>query len=77
MVDLGSPDKEGLVGNMKLRDSLGYSVHEMVEFENPGAARRSHSKLTTLEFRRADFSLFLVEYKGIEPWREGVPKRAG
>lgn len=32
-----------------------------------------HSKLITLEAKRAEFSLFLVEYQGIEPWRAGDP----
>lgn len=40
------------MGNGKLTDILGYSVCEMVEFEVLRAARRLHSKLTTLEFRR-------------------------
>lgn len=51
------------------------SDHETVEFEILRAAKRAHSKLTTLEFRRADFGLLrdlLVEYHGIKPWR-GFP----
>jgi len=44
-------NKEGLVGNMKLKGSLGCSDHEMVEFQFLRAARRTHSKLTTLGFR--------------------------
>lgn len=43
---------------MKLKGSLGYSVHEMVEFEILTAARRMHSKLSALDFRRADFGFF-------------------
>ena len=38
---------------------LGCSDHEMVEFKILREARRAHSKLTTLDFRRADFSLFM------------------
>lgn len=53
-------DKEGLVRNVKLRDIVFYRVCKMVEFEILRAAKRLHSKLTTLECRRADFSLFLV-----------------
>ncbi|GAB0203511.1 hypothetical protein GRJ2_002816700 [Grus japonensis] len=58
MLDLVLTNKEGLVGDVKLKGSLGYSDHEMVEFEILRAARRVHGKLTTLDFRRADFGLF-------------------
>jgi len=46
------------VENVKLKDSLGCSDHEMVEFKILRAVRRVHSKLSTLDFRRADFGLF-------------------
>ena len=46
------------MGNMKLKGSLGCSGHEMVEFKILRATRRVRSKLTTLDFRRADFGLF-------------------
>ncbi|GAB0189120.1 hypothetical protein GRJ2_001377300 [Grus japonensis] len=55
MLDIVLTNKEGLVGDVKLKGSLGCSDHEMVDFR---AARRAHSKLTTLDFRRADFGLF-------------------
>ena len=58
MLDLVLPNKEGLVRNVKLKGSLGCSDHEMVEFKILKAATRAHSKLTALDFRRADFSLF-------------------
>ncbi|PKU33940.1 rna-directed dna polymerase from mobile element jockey-like [Limosa lapponica baueri] len=57
MLDLIVTNKEGLVGNIKLKGSLGCSDHKMVEFKILRAARRVHSKLTTLDFRRADFAL--------------------
>ena len=47
-------DKEGLVGNVKLKGSLGYSDHEMVEFRILRAARRKQSKLTTPDFSKTD-----------------------
>jgi len=43
--------KKGLVGNVKHKGSLGCSDHEMVEFLSLRAARRAHSKLTTLDVR--------------------------
>jgi len=58
MLDLVFNNKKGLMGNVKLRGSLGCSDHEIVEFKMLRAARRVHSKLTTLDFRRADLSLF-------------------
>ncbi|GAB0208218.1 hypothetical protein GRJ2_003287500 [Grus japonensis] len=58
MLDLVLTNKEGLVGDVKLKGSLGCSDHEMVEFRILRAARRARSKLTTLDFRRADFGLF-------------------
>ncbi|KAJ7422549.1 hypothetical protein WISP_37385 [Willisornis vidua] len=53
VLDLVLTNKERLVGDVKVKDSLGCSDHEMVKFEILRAARREHSKLTTLEFRRA------------------------
>ncbi|GAB0186117.1 hypothetical protein GRJ2_001077000 [Grus japonensis] len=58
MLDLVLTNKEELVGNVKLKGSLGCSDHERVEFKILRTARRVHSKLTTLDFRRADFDLF-------------------
>ncbi|GAB0185725.1 hypothetical protein GRJ2_001037800 [Grus japonensis] len=58
MLDLILTNKEGLVGDVKLKGSLGCSDYEMVEFKILRAARRAHRKLTTLDFSRADFGLF-------------------
>ncbi|GAB0209305.1 hypothetical protein GRJ2_003396200 [Grus japonensis] len=57
MLDLILTNKEGLVGDVKLKGSLGCSDHEMVEFRILRAARRASSKLPTLDFRRADLDL--------------------
>ncbi|GAB0197130.1 hypothetical protein GRJ2_002178300 [Grus japonensis] len=51
MLDLILTNKEGLVGDVKLKGSLGCSDHEMVEFGILRAARRARSKLTILDFR--------------------------
>ncbi|KAJ7427523.1 hypothetical protein WISP_06092 [Willisornis vidua] len=58
MLDLVLTSKEGLVGNVKLWGKFGCSNHKMVPFENLEAVRRVHSKLVSLDFRRADFGLF-------------------
>lgn len=60
-------NKEGLVGNVKLRGSLGCSDRDMVEFKLLRAARRTNKKLSVLDFRRTDFGLFRDLF-GRVPW---------
>ncbi|GAB0207839.1 mitochondrial enolase superfamily member 1 [Grus japonensis] len=74
MLDLILTNKEGLVGDVKLKGSLGCSDHEMVEFKILRAARRARSKLTTLDFRRADFGLFR-DLLGRIPWDKALEGR--
>ncbi|GAB0182454.1 mitochondrial enolase superfamily member 1 [Grus japonensis] len=74
MLDLILTNKEGLVGDVKLEGSLGCSDHEMVEFKILRAARRARSKLTTLDFRRADFGLFR-DLLGRIPWDKALEGR--
>ena len=74
MLDLVLTNKEGPVGNVKLKGSLGYSDHEMVEFKILRAARRAHGKLATLGFRRADFGLFR-NLLGRVPWDKALEGR--
>ncbi|GAB0206751.1 mitochondrial enolase superfamily member 1 [Grus japonensis] len=74
MLDLILTNKEGLVGDVKLKGSLGCSDHEMVEFRILRAARRVHSKLTTLDFGRADFGLFRDLLARI-PWDKALEGR--
>jgi len=74
MLDVVPTNKEGLVGNVKLKGSLGCSDHEMVEFKILWAATRAHSKLTTLDFRRADFGLFRDQI-GRVPWDKALEGR--
>ncbi|GAB0182885.1 hypothetical protein GRJ2_000753800 [Grus japonensis] len=74
MLDLVLTNKEGLVGNVKLKGSLGCSDQEMVEFKILRAARRAHSKLITLGFRRADSGLFR-DLLGRVPWDKALEGR--
>ncbi|GAB0181533.1 hypothetical protein GRJ2_000618600 [Grus japonensis] len=74
MLDLVLTNKEGLAGNVKLKGSLGCSGHEMVEFKILRAARRAHSKLTTLDFSRTDFGLFRDLF-GRVPWDKALEGR--
>jgi len=43
---------------VKVKGSLGCSDHKVVEFRLLRGGTRVKSKLTTLDFRRADFGLF-------------------
>ncbi|PKU33628.1 dtw domain-containing protein 2 [Limosa lapponica baueri] len=74
VLDLILTNNEGLVGNVKLKGSLGCSDHEMVEFKILRAARRVCSKLTTLDFRRADFGL-LRDLIGRVTWEKVLKGR--
>ncbi|GAB0179874.1 hypothetical protein GRJ2_000452700 [Grus japonensis] len=74
MLDLVLTNKEGLAGDVKLKGSLDCSDHEMVEFKILRAARRAHSKLTILDFRRADFGLFR-DLLGRIPWDKALEGR--
>ncbi|GAB0182786.1 hypothetical protein GRJ2_000743900 [Grus japonensis] len=74
VLDLILTNKEGLVGDVKLKGSLGCSDHEMVEFRTLRAARRACSKLTTLDFSRADFGL-IRDLLGRIPWDKALEGR--
>lgn len=51
-------NKEGLVGNVELKRSLGCSDYKTVQFCIQRTVRRKHSKLAALELGRADCGLF-------------------
>jgi len=70
-LDLALTNRGGLVGNVKLKGSLGGSDHEMVEFIILRVVRRAHSKLTTPDFRRAHFGLFR-DLLGRIPWDKAL-----
>ncbi|GAB0202608.1 hypothetical protein GRJ2_002726400 [Grus japonensis] len=74
MLDLILTNKEGLIGDVKLKGSLGCSDHKMVEIKILREARRAHSKLTTLDFRRADSGLFR-DLLGRIPWDKALEGR--
>jgi len=58
LLDLALTNKEGLVEDVKVRGSLGYSDHEMVKFRILRGESRAISRITALDFRRANFGLF-------------------
>jgi len=50
--------KNGLVEDVKAGGSLGCSDHDMVEFRILHGGSRTISRITTLDFRRANFGLY-------------------
>lgn len=74
MLDLVLTNKEGLVSNVKFEGRLGCSDHEVVPFKIFRAARRAHSKVTTLGFRRADLGLFRDLLVRV-PWNKALKGR--
>jgi len=74
MLDLVLTNKERLMSDEKLKGSLGYSDHEMVEFKVLRASKRVCSKLTTVDLRRVDFNLF-GELLGRVTWKKSLEGR--
>lgn len=50
--------KKELVVGGKVKGSLGCNDHDIVEFRILTGGSRAKTKLTTLDFRRANFGLF-------------------
>ncbi|PKU42988.1 glycerol kinase [Limosa lapponica baueri] len=73
MLDLILTNKEGLVGKVKLKRSIGCSDYDMVEFKTLRAVRKAHSKIT-LDFRTTDFGLFR-DLLGRVPWDNALEGR--
>lgn len=74
LLDIVLTKKEMLVKKVKLKSSLCCSVHETSEFKILRAARRTLSKLTMLDFKRADFGLFR-NVLGRAPWDEAMEEK--
>ena len=58
LLDLVLTNRDGLVKEVKVGDSLGCSDHEMVEFKILSGRSKAISRIATLDFRRANFDLF-------------------
>ncbi|GAB0177486.1 hypothetical protein GRJ2_000213900 [Grus japonensis] len=71
LLDLVLKNKEGLVEDVKVGGSLGCSDHEMVEFRILHGRSRAISRITTLDFRRANFGLF-KDLLGRIPWGPNI-----
>jgi len=78
LLDLICINSEGLVGDVKVKGSLGCSDYKMLDFRILRAGRKMESKLTILDSRTKDFGIFCSEkLLEIRPWREGGPKKTG
>lgn len=62
------------VRDAKVRDILGSSAHEMVEFRIVRRGSKPEDMVTDLDFRRADFGL-LEELLGRIPWDTALQRR--
>ncbi|GAB0179400.1 hypothetical protein GRJ2_000405300 [Grus japonensis] len=60
LLNLVLTNKGGLVGDVKVGGSLDCSDHEMVEFRILCGRSKAISRITTLDFRRANLGLFKI-----------------
>jgi len=67
LLDLVLTNEEGLGDDVKVGGSLGCSDYEMVQFSILHGESRPISRITTLNFRRANFGLFKDLLGGV-PW---------
>jgi len=67
LLDLVLANKQGLDEYAKVGGSLACNDDEMVEFRTLYGGSRAVSRVTTLDFRRDNFSLFKDILRGI-PW---------
>jgi len=67
LLDLILAKKEGLIEDVKTKDSLGYNDCEMMEFRILREWSKVKSKLTNFNYRKADFGLFKYLLSRV-PW---------
>ena len=58
LLDLILTNREGLVREIKVGGSLGCSDHRMVEFKILSGRSKAKSRISTLDFTKANFDLF-------------------
>ena len=71
LLDLVLTTKEGLVEDVKVGGSLGCSDHAMVEFRILRGRSRAISRITSLDFGRANVGLF-KDLRGRIPWARAL-----
>lgn len=63
LLDLLLVDKKEMVENVKVKDNLGYRKHEAVEFIIHREESKEKSRITTLDFKRANVGLLRTCFK--------------
>lgn len=58
LLNMISTNKKELVGGGKVREILDCTAHEMLEFRIQREGNKAKSRITALDFSRADFVLF-------------------
>jgi len=76
LLDCVQTNKKGLVEDAKVGGGLGCSDHEVVEFRILLGGSRAVSRITTLDFRRANFGR-LKDLLGGIPWVSALEGRGG
>ena len=76
LLDRAQTNRDGLVEDVRVGGSLDCSDHdhEMTEFRILHGGRRAVSRITTLDFRRANFGIFKEVLGGI-PWVRALEGR--
>lgn len=80
LLDLTFINKGGLIGDIKVEGTTDFSDNEMAEFRILRGESQARSKVTALDFRRAEFSskgIYLKESHGIRPYHGEGPKKVG
>jgi len=75
ILDLLFVNREGLVGDVKVRGRLGESDHKMLDFSILVEPQREVSRTAPLDFQRADFALLQTRVERV-PW-EAVQEGMG
>ena len=74
LLDLTLKNKEGLVEDVRVGGSIGCSDHEMVNFRILHGRSRATSRITALDFKRANFGL-VKDLLGQVPWARALEGR--
>lgn len=77
VLDLLLTDKEKLLGHMKVKGRLGCSDQKLPELKILTEMKKRNRRITALDFKRTDFSLFRYLLSGRLPWKAKEPRTAG
>ncbi|KAJ7410190.1 hypothetical protein BTVI_54086 [Pitangus sulphuratus] len=72
LLDLLLVKRVDLINKVETGSHLGHSDHEMIEFKISVGRRKSASKTSALDMRRADFTLLrelMMDQGGLSAWR--------